>query len=200
MTPWLPSTSVAGGEALDPRVHELRSAVRVGVGGGVAVFVALAILFGLALESEPQPGDSCTTGLYEGLYATVLAPVHLLAFGGLAGLVAWCKRRWDGAVGRRTSAALAAVSVFALATTVHHPLMDWPALVALLAVGPVALVLAVVALVVVITTLRNRALGAVERWRRLLGIAIAGLWLAIVVGMPASVAAAWVNGAGLFCF
>ena len=38
------------------------------------------------------------------------------------------------------------------------------------------------------------------RWERLGRAAWIGLWVALVALLPGAYAAAWVNGAGLFCF
>ena len=91
------------------------------------------------------------------------------------------------------------MSVFALAATVHHKLMDWPALFALIVVVPLGALAAIAGLINVVIVLRSRQ--SPERgWAQHARFAQAAAWLALVVGLPAMLAGVWTNGAGLFCF
>lgn len=166
----------------------------------VAVFGALALLFGALLE----PGrdlEGCSTGLYPGTYADAVVPAHLTALAILALLAGWlsAQRSPSGRPGRRTLVALALVSVFALAATARHQLMDWPALIGLLAVFPVGALAALAALINTVLVLRSGAPPA-RGWERHARLAQLAAWLAIGVGLPATLAGVWTNGAGLFCF
>ena len=165
-----------------------------------AVFGALWLLFGAVLQPD-EDLESCTTGLYDGTYADAIVPAHLLAFAALAPLVAWlsAQRSASGRPGRGTLAVLAAMSLFALAATVHHKLMDWPALIALIAVVPLGALAATAGLINTVIVLRSRQ--PPERgWARHARVAQTPAWLALVVGLPATLAGVWTNGAGLFCF
>ena len=122
----------------------------------IAVFGALALLFGVVLA----PGkdlESCTTGLYPGTYADAIVPAQLTAFAVLAVLVAWlsAQRSAAGRPGRVTLAALAAMSLFALAATARHELMDWPALLVLIVVVPLGGLAATAALINTVIVLRS---------------------------------------------
>ena len=164
------------------------------------VFGALALLFG-ALLDPGRDAESCTTGLRPGAYADAIVPAHLVAFAALAALVAWlsAQRSPRGRPGRVTLAALAAAALFALAATVDHSLMGWPALAALVFAFPIGALAAAAALTNVLLVLRSRR-GPADAWARHAAAAHAAAWLAIVVGLPAALAGAWTNGAGLFCF
>ena len=163
-------------------------------------FGALALLFGALLEPG-RDEDSCTIGLRPGSYADAIVPAHLLAFATLAGLVAWlsAQRSPSGRPGRITLAALAATGVFALAATVRHELMDFPALFALIFVFPIGALAVAAALVNTLIVLRSRR-PPEDGWARHALAAQAAAWLALVGGIPAALAATWTNGAGLFCF
>jgi lysylphosphatidylglycerol synthetase-like protein (DUF2156 family) len=181
-------------------VERLRRAVVVTVAVLAAVFGALALLFGVVLE----PGEDlegCSTGLHPGPYADAIVPAHLAAFAALALLVGWlsAQRRPTGRPGRGTLVVLSAIAVFALAATVRHELMDWPALLGLIVVIPVGALTAVAALVNTALVLRSRQ--PPERgWERHVRLAQLAAWLALLIGLPAMLAGAWTNGAGLFCF
>jgi hypothetical protein len=185
---------------VDPSAARLKHAVSVTFAVLCTVFGSLWLLFGAVLE----PGDdleSCTTGLYDGTYADAIVPAHLTAFAALALLIAWlsAQRSADGRLGRRTLAVLAAATAFALAATAHHKLMDWPALLALIVVVPLGALAATAGLINTILVLRSRQ--PPERgWERHARLAQAAAWLALVVGLPATLAGVWTNGAGLFCF
>lgn len=183
-----------------PSADHLRRAVKATILVSTAIFGALWLLFGVVLE----PGedlDSCTTGLYDGTYADAIVPAHLTAFAALALLVAWlsAQRSATGRPGRATLAVLGAATVFVLAATVHHTLMDWPALIALIAVVPLGALAVTAGLINTIIVLRSRQ--PPERgWERHAGAAHIAAWLALLVGLPATLAGVWTNGAGLFCF
>jgi hypothetical protein len=144
---------------------------------------------------------SCSTGLYPGSYADAIVPAHLVAFAVLATLIGWlaAQRSPTGRPGRITLAALAAMSLFALAATVRHQLMDWPGLFGLLVVVPVGAVAASAALINTVIVLRSHQ-PPEQGWARHAAMAQAAAWLALVVGLPATLGGVWTNGAGLFCF
>jgi hypothetical protein len=185
---------------LPPEPARLRRSVAVTTAVITAVFGALAILFGAVLEPG-EDRDSCTTGLYPGTYADAIVPAHLLAYAILALLAAWisAQLRASRRPGRITLAALAAVTGFALAAAIHHPLMDWPALIALIVALPIGGVVALVGLTNTVLTLSSKQPPRLG-WAWHARLAQATAWVAIVLGLPAAVAAAWTNGAGLFCF
>jgi hypothetical protein len=178
----------------------MRRAVAVTVALCAAVFGALWLLFGVAIEPDDDL-ESCTTGLYDGTYADAIVPAHLTAFAVLALLVAWlsAQRSASGRSGRGTVAVLAAMSLFVLVATVHHKLMDWPALLALIAVVPLGALAATAGLINTVIVLRSR-LPPERGWERHARLAQVAAWLALVVGLPATLAGVWTNGAGLFCF
>jgi hypothetical protein len=183
-----------------PEPARLRRAVVVTVAVTATVFGALALLFGAVLE----PGkdlEGCSTGLYPGAYADAIVPAHLIAFAALAALVAWlsAQRSASGHPGRVTLGALAAMSLFALAATVRHELMDWPTLAALIVVVPLGALAAAAALINTVIVLRSGQ-PPQQGWARHAALAQAAAWLALVVGLPATLAGVWTNGAGLFCF
>jgi lysylphosphatidylglycerol synthetase-like protein (DUF2156 family) len=185
---------------MQPSAARLRRAVTVTTAVLVALFGALALLFGALLE----PGedlDGCSTGLHPGTYADAIVPAHLAAFAVLALLIAWLagRRSTTGRPGRGTLAVLGAIAVFALAATARHQLMDWPGLVALLAVVPVGALLGLAALINTALVLRSGQ-PPQRGWERHARLAQIAAWLALVVGLPAMLAAVWTNVAGLFCF
>jgi hypothetical protein len=184
---------------MGPSTDRMRRVVVVTVAVCSAVFGVLWLLFGAVIQPD-EDLESCTTGLYEGTYADAIVPAHLAAFAALALLVAWlsAQRSAGGRPGRGTVAALAVITGFVLAATVHHPLMDWPALIALIVAVPVGALAATAGL---IHTLVLRSRRSPERsWERHARVAHVGAWLALVVGLPATLAGVWTNGAGLFCF
>ncbi len=184
---------------MDESAAGFRRAVKVTVTVLAAVFGGLALLFGALLE--PGEVDDCTTGLYPGSYADAIVPAHLLAFACLAALVAWlsAERSPTGRPGHVTLAVLAAMTVFALAATFEHQLTDWPALIALIIAIPLGALAVTAGLINTVIVLRSRRSPA-HGWDRHARTAQIAAWLALVVGVPAALAGAWTNGAGLFCF
>ncbi len=181
---------------------ELKGVVLIAVAITFAPLSALWVLFGLVLEPNPALASSgCTTGLYGGLYGDLIAPLHFAAFVVMAAACGWlaARRSPGGRPSAKTVAALAVLTLFAVAALAAHKLMDWPALIALLGVGPVGAAFVLGALIHSIITVRS-GLPEDERWRRHAAVAQAGLWLALTVGLGATLAGSWVNGAGLFCF
>jgi hypothetical protein len=182
------------------RTVRLRRAVELTVAANVIVFAALAVLFGALVEPPEQVG-SCTTGLPDGAYADALAPAFLAAFAALAAVLAWlsAQRSRAGRPGRATLVALAVAAVFALGAVARHELLDWPGLLALIFAAPVGFLAAAAALAHTLVVLRSER-APERRWERHAALAQAAAWLMLVVGLPAALAAAWVNAAGLFCF
>ncbi|MDQ3632081.1 MAG: hypothetical protein M3417_12585 [Actinomycetota bacterium] len=174
----------------------------IAVAATFAPLVALWVVFGLVLEPNPDAAESgCTTGLYGGLYGDLIAPLHFAAFVIMAAACGWlaARRSPDGRPSGKTVASLTVLGLFAVAALAVHKLMDWPGLIALLGVGPVAVAFTLGALIHSVITVRS-GLPADERWRRHAAVAQVGLWLTLTVGLSATLAGSWVNGAGLFCF
>ena len=136
---------------------------------------------------EPDKEGSCVTGLYPGTYRDALVPAHLAAYVVLAGLIAW-SQPLEGLT--RTGLGLTALVVLV------SPFWERP----LGAIGVVALVLSVPAGMVAIglgaMLLRGKAKG--EREARDLARTL--MWMALLIGLPATFTGAYVNGAGVFCF
>lgn len=183
-----------------PPAERLRRAVVLTAVTISGVFAALVLLFGSVLEPA-ENFEGCSTGLYPGPYADAIVPARLLAFAILAALVGWvsAQRRPTRRPGRVTLVVLAAMGVFALAATVRHELMDWPALAALIVVLPLGALAAVAALINTVIVIRSG--GPPEQgWARHAALAQWAAWLVLAVGLPATLAGVWTNGAGLFCF
>jgi lysylphosphatidylglycerol synthetase-like protein (DUF2156 family) len=185
---------------VDESAAGFRRAVKVTVTVLAAVFGGLALLFGALLEPGEEL-DGCTTGLYPGTYAEAIAPAHLLAFACLAGLVAWlsAERSPTRRPGHITLAVLGAMTLFALAATFEHQLTDWPALIALIVAIPLGALAVTAGLINTVIVLRSDRPPA-RGWDRHARLAQIAAWLGLVVGVPAALAGAWTNGAGLFCF
>jgi lysylphosphatidylglycerol synthetase-like protein (DUF2156 family) len=185
---------------VDESATRSRRAVKVTVTVLAGVFGGLALLFGALLETGENL-DECSTGLYPGTYADAIVPAHLLAFACLASLVAWlsAQRSATGRPGRATLVVLAALTLFALAATLHHQLMDWPALIGLIIAIPLGGLAVTAGLINTVIVLRSRRPPA-QGWERHARVAQIAAWLALVVGVPAALAGAWTNDAGLFCF
>lgn len=174
----------------------LRSVTLRAVGGAVAVFAALVLVFGALLE--PGEVDGCMVGLHPGPYADALIPAHLAAFALLAALVA--RLAAARSAGPWTPRALAALTAFVLAAVAWHPLMDWPAIAALIAIVPVGGSLLLAGVVHTAITARTASLSPAQRWERHALAAQVLLWAALVLALPAHFAGAYLNSAGLFCF
>ncbi|MBA2793263.1 MAG: hypothetical protein H0U32_04610 [Thermoleophilaceae bacterium] len=177
----------------------LRRALGISYAASGSSLVVLWVLFGLIIP--PGSPDGCTTGLYEGTYADLLVPLHLLAFAVMAAATGWLARERspERRVGRGTVLALCVCCAYVLAASAFHILAGWPAIVALLGVGPLAFTFVVGALIHTVIT-RRAPLTADERWRRHALVGQAGLWLGLTFGLLATFAASYVNNAGLFCF
>jgi hypothetical protein len=183
---------------------DLRRPTLVAVALAVACVAIPALLFGLVLQ--PEESLSCSTHLLPGPYADALLPVHLAALAILAGAVAWLGALRSPArrVPRRTVLALAALAVVlgaALASVWFAALVGAAALIGSV---PVGIALLVNLLLRGVAAIRRRPAGDprpdAQRWADDARDAEMALWAALVVGVPASYALAYVNGASLFCF
>lgn len=167
----------------------------------LTVFATLGVMFGLVVDKRASTETSCRTGLYDGPYADLLAPSYLVAFFILAAAVlgvavARGARRLEIVA---TVSTLGALSVFALAALDRHELTDLPALIALLASVPVLGGFAGFAFVR-LHLARRRGMFPADHAALEARFGQAGLWLLLGVALPASLAVAWINAAGLFCF
>ena len=157
---------------------------RLAVLGALAVLGTLLVAFGIVLEPGGNDGGSCTTGLYPGTYGDALVPMHLAAYLVLAWLIAWWRPP-----GRVTGWALAATALVVVVSLV------WPGPAVILGViGIVASVPVGIAALIGLGLLFSGRTGKPEQTANAL------LWTAMLVGLPATLIGAYVNGAGLFCF
>ena len=147
-----------------------------------AVGAGLWLLFGVLLEPVR---DGCNTSLIDSPYATALVPAHLAAAGVLT-VVLWT---------RAPRAALFAVWVVIAACLVFPGLFGWIGFVAVFA-GPLLGLPALVALAIGAAVSARRP----DRWEKLATISTVLAWGALLLGLPASLATAWLEGASPFCF
>ncbi len=181
-----------------PADAPLKRPALLALAGGWAVIGSLGLLFGLLVS--PRKPDGCTTGLYPGLYADLLVPMHLTAFAALVLLVGWLDaQRRGGRPHRWTVRALAVMTALVLVSLLWPWLMTWPAIVSLVMVVPAGAVLAVVVLWLAVGAQRSRAEADV-RWERHASTVQVTLWALLGLALPAVFAGSYVNGAGLFCF
>ena len=149
-----------------------------------AALVGLWVTYGAVLEGGPEdPGGSCTTGLYPGLYGDSLIPAHLAAY-----LVIVAAIVWSRPPGRVERVVLPATGVVVLVS------LAWPGPIAIL--GLAGLLLSIPAGVAAIVLVALMAYGRADREQA----ARALLWIGLLVALPATFLGAYLNGAGLFCF
>src|SRR4051794_25611080 len=173
----------------------VRGATLTSLAAVLAVAAALLVVFWVALD--PVQLDGCQTSLAPSSYKNALIPVHVAA-AALLSAFAWlisARRRNAALPGRPTLAALAIGWAYALVSLADHELFGILALVAIVG-APTVGVLGAVALL--LRTLAN--LRADAPWAEHAFTAQVALWGALVLGLPASLAFAWSQGADLFCF
>lgn len=182
----------------------LRRPALVAIALAVGCIAVPVLVFALILD--PGGDRGCSTELPDGTYADLLLPVHVAAFAVLAATALWlgARRSPGGRVPRQVVlplVVLAAVLACAL-------ISDWMAALigaaAVLAIIPLALALAVNGLVEYAAGRRRARTGEArdeaQRWEDRARAAQGLLWAALAIGVPASYAIAYVNGASLFCF
>ena len=133
------------------------------------------------LDPKPEPGGSCVTGLYPGAYGDSLVAAHLGAYLVVVGAIVWSRPP-----GRRTVSALAATGVIVAVSLVWSGPIAVLGIAALVASPPAAM-WAAIALWLVLRRGRDDLVPAL-------------LWTVLLAGLPATFMAAYLNGAGLFCF
>ncbi len=181
-----------------PPAPRVKRALAISYAASGGALVVLWVLFGLVIQ--PGSPDGCTTGLYEGTYADLLVPLHLLAFAVMAAATGWLARQRSPLrrVGRDTLLALGFCCTYVLAAIRFHDLIGWPAVIVLIGVGPLAFAFALGALIHAALT-RKAQLPDDERWRRHGLVGQIGLWLGLTFGLMATFTASYINNAGLFC-
>jgi hypothetical protein len=147
-----------------------------------AAAAGLWMLFGVALEPVRS---GCNTGLIDSPYATWLVPAHLAAAGLLTAVL------WP----RGPRPALVAWWVLAAACAAVPGLFGVIGFVAIFA-GPLIGVPALLALGIVVAVHAPRP----DRWAKFAPMATALGWGALVLGVPTSLAYAWLDAVSVFCF
>ena len=158
----------------------LRRTTLLTTGACAAVAMGLGLLFWVILE--PATSVSCNSSLLDGPYKTALVPAHVAAAAVLTAVL------WSG--DRRARWALGVVWLYVGICLVEND-----------AFGPLALfgvfapwfgAAALVALAI------NAGLD--RRWERLARLSRVLAWGCLLLGLPASLTYAYLDGASLFCF
>ena len=160
---------------------DARRTTLVAFGTCLGVGLVLWLLFFVALE--PQESSGCNTSLLDGFYKDALVPAHLFAALVLSAVL-WRDDRWT----RRGLAAVWLVIAICLA---------FPDVF-----GPIALVAVFAAPLLGIPALIALGISAAlkPQWPRLAPMATVLTWGCLVLGLPASISYAWLEGANPFCF
>jgi hypothetical protein len=160
---------------------------------GALAFAGVLVLFQSILEPVR---DGCNTSLVPSAFASALVPVHLAAAVVLAGCIWVISGPRPGPWTRR---GLAAVLAYALVSVVVPDLF---ALVgfAMVFVGPTLGSAAVLALAIRALLTARSGQDPAERSRTYAQTARWLLWLGLLVGLPASLSYAWLDGVSVFCF
>jgi hypothetical protein len=152
----------------------------------VAACAAAATGLWLLFEVLLEPVRSgCNTGLIDSPYSTWLVPAHLAAASLLTAVL------WP----RGPRAVLGAWWVLAAACVVIPGLFGVIGFVALFA-GPLIGIPALIALAIVAAVHAPRP----DRWAKFAPMASVLGWGALVLGIPTSLAYAWLDAVSVFCF
>jgi hypothetical protein len=170
----------------------VRRSTLLAVAACAAVGAMLWLLFGLLLE--PVRSTGCSTRLADGPYRTALGPAHVVAAAVLSWAI-WQLAVRTGRGPRATRRTLVALWILVAICVVIPGVAGVIAFVGIFA-GPFVGIPLLVA--VAIAALAN--LRAQERWRRFAAMATVLAWGSLVIGVPASLAYAWLDGVSLFCF
>jgi hypothetical protein len=160
---------------------------------GALALGGVVILFQSILEPVR---DGCNTSLVPSTFATALVPAHLAAAVVLAGCI-WAISGPDP--GPWTRRGLAAALTYAVASAAVPALFTPVGFVAVFA-APTVGSLAVLALAIRTLVTMRSGWPAAERAREHAKTARWLLWLGLLLGLPASVAYAWLNAVSVFCF
>ena len=160
---------------------------------GALALAGVVVLFQSILEPVR---DGCNTSLVPSTFESALAPAHLAAAGVLAACIWVISGPRPGPWTRR---GLAAALTYALVSVAVPELFEPIGFVAVFAAPTVGL-LAVLALAIRALVTAGSSLAPAERARAYAQTARWLLWLGLVLGLPASVAYAWLSGVSVFCF
>jgi hypothetical protein len=160
---------------------------------GALTLAGVVVLFQSILEPVR---DGCNTSLIPSTFASALVPAHLAAAAVLAACIWTVSGPRPGPWTRR---GLAAVLTFALVCVVAPGVFELVGFVAVFA-APILGSLAVLALAIRALLTAGSSLAHAERAGVYAQTARWLLWLGLVLGLPASVAYAWLSGASAFCF
>ena len=160
---------------------------------GALALAGVVVLFQSILEPVR---DGCNTSLIPSPFATVIVPAHLAAAVVLAGCIWVISGPLPGPWTRRGLAAALTFAVVSVAVPGVIELVGFVMVFAAPTLGSAAvLALAIRALATERSDRpraeRTRAHAQTARWL---------LWLALLVGLPASFTYAWLSGASVFCF
>jgi hypothetical protein len=160
---------------------------------GALALAGVVVLFQSILEPVR---DGCNTSLVPSTFASALVPVHLAA----AVVLAACIWAVSGpSPGPWTRRGLAAVLTYAL-VGVAVPDVFAPVGFVVVFAAPTLGPLAVLALLIrTVVTARSGGAPA-ERARAYAQTARGLLWLGLLLGLPASLAYAWLSAVSVFCF
>jgi hypothetical protein len=160
---------------------------------GALALAGVVVLFQSILEPVR---DGCNTSLVPSTFATALAPAHVAA----AGVLAACIWAMSGPrPGPWTRWGLAAALTFALVSVAVPGVFAPVGFVAVFAAPTLGSVAVLALLIRALVTARSGGARA-ERARAHAQTARWLLWLGLLLGLPASVAHAWLSGASAFCF
>ena len=145
-----------------------------------AVAAGLWLLFGVLLEPVRE---GCNTSLIDSPYATALVPAHLIGAAVLTTVL------------RRPRGVLIAVWVVIAVCLVLPGIFGVIGFAAVFA-GPLIGIPALLALAIGAAVNARRP----DRWAKFAPMATALAWGVLLLGLPASVSYAWLEGASAFCF
>jgi hypothetical protein len=140
--------------------------------------------------------DGCNTSLVPSTFATALGPAHLAAAGVLAACIWVTSGPRPGPWTRR---GLAAALTYALAS-VAVPAVFWPVGFVAVFAAPTVGALALLALLIRTVVVARSGWAPAERARAHAMTARRLLWGGLLLGLPASVAYAWLSAVSAFCF
>ena len=160
---------------------------------GALAFAGVLVLFQSILEPVR---DGCNTSLVPSAFASALVPVHLAAAAVLGGCIWVISGPRPGPWTRRGLAAVLAYALVSVAVPDLFEPLGFVAVFAAPTVGSLAVLALLIRALVTARSGRDRA----ERARAHAQTARGLLWLALLLGLPASLAYAWLSGVSVFCF